>query len=376
MHSVETAAEETAAEARERERRAVARACERFLQGDGPVPPRRTLAELAEEAGEDEEADFYGEGELIASFEHEIAGLLGKEAAIFLPSGTMAQQIALRIWSERTGCDTFACHPTCHLEESEEKGYARLHGLHAKLVGNARTLITLEDLQQVREPIAALVLELPQRHLGGQLPAWEELTQQTAWTRTKHAYAHMDGARLWESAPFYDRAYAEIAVLFDSVYVSFYKGIGGLAGAALAGPADFIAEAGVWRRRHGGTLIHLYPYVLAARAGLRRKLHRFPHYHQRALAVAAALRDVPGVVVKPDPPQTHMMHLYLRGDRARMEEAGLAIARAEKALLLRRLSPTDLPDTWMFELAIGDGADAFSDEEIAAYFRRIVEAGA
>ena len=372
MQTVETT-EQTAAEARERERRAVTRACERFLHGDGPLRPRQALAALAEEAGADEDADLYGEGELIASFEHEVAGLLGKEAALFLPSGTMAQQIALRIWSERTGRATFACHPTCHLEESEEKGYARLHGLHAKLVGNARALITLDDLHHVREPIAALVLELPQRHLGGQLPPWEELTQQTAWTRTKHAYAHMDGARLWESAPFYDRPYAEIAALFDSVYVSFYKGIGGLAGAALAGPADFIAEARVWQRRHGGNLIRLYPYVLSARAGLRHKLHRFPHYHQRAVAVA--LGAVPGVAIKPDPPQAHMMHVYLRGDRRRMEDAALAIARDDKAMLLSRLSPTDLPDIWMFELAIGDGADAFTDDEIAAYFRHIVEAG-
>ena len=70
---------------------------------------------------------------------------------------------------------------------------------------------------------------------------------------------HMDGARLWESAPFYGRSYAEIAALFDTVYVSFYKGVGAIAGAALAGPADFIAEARVWQRRHGGDLVNSTP---------------------------------------------------------------------------------------------------------------------
>ena len=89
-----------------------------------------------------------------------------------------------------------------------------------------------------KEPVASLLLELPQRDLGGQLPTWDELVAQTAWAHEHGAAAHMDGARLWESAPFYGRSYAEISGLFDSIYVSFYKGIGALAGSALAGSAE------------------------------------------------------------------------------------------------------------------------------------------
>ncbi len=357
------------------ERDRIWRQCERFLGGHGPMRLRESLVALAEGVTDEDDAagpDRYGTGPLIEGFEREIAGLLGKEAAVFMPSGTMAQQIALRIWAERSGRRTVAFHPTCHLEIHEQKGYERLHGLHARLVGEAGRLITLDDLKVVAEPLAALLLELPQREIGGQLPEWDDLVAQTTWARERGAAAHMDGARLWEAAPYYGRSYAEVAALFDSVYVSFYKGIGAIAGAALAGSADFVADARVWQRRHGGNLIQLYPYVLSARTGLRQRLDRFPHYHERALAIAAAIRDIPGLAIKPDPPQTHMMHIYLRGDRDRLFEASLALAREERVALFSWLRTTEVPGWQMFELSVGDAADALTDDEIAGYFRRIL----
>lgn len=373
MPSPETTVAERERQAREW--RSTMDSCTRFLFGHGQMRPRQVLAALAEEAGEDELADMYGEGELIEQFEHEIAGILGKEAAVFFPSGTMAQQIALRIWSQRSGRQTVAYHSLCHLETSEEKAYEHLHGLHARLAGHPRRLLSLDDLKEIRELLAALLIELPQRSLGGVLPVWGELEAQTQWARSVGAAVHMDGARLWEAAPFYERSYSEVAALFDSVYVSFYKGLGGIAGAALAGPESFIAEARVWKVRHGGNLVHLFPYVLAARAGLRHRMSHFPHYHTRAVAVAATLSAIPGVTIKPNPPQTNMMHVYLHGDRERMLNESLEIARADQVAVLRYLSPTDLPDVWSFELAIGDSIEEVTDTEIAKYFSQIVEAG-
>jgi threonine aldolase len=345
--------------------------CERFLFGHGRQSPRSVLAELAEEAG-DEEPDRYGEGPLINDFEREVATLLGKEAAVFLPSGTMAQQIALRIWSDGRQSNMVAFHPTCHLEIHEQKGYELLHGLHARLVGERTRLLTLEDLCAVQTPLAALLLELPQREIGGQLPSWADLEAQTAWARGRGIAVHMDGARLWECGPFYERSYAEIAGLFDSVYVSFYKGIGAIAGAALAGTAAFIAEARIWQRRHGGNLVQLYPFVLSARANLRHRRDKFASYHQRARDVARVLSAIPGISVKPDPPQTNMMHVYLQGSPEALLDASLEIARTDKLALFRRMLPTGVPGVGAFELSIGDGASALTDEEIADYFRRIM----
>ena len=374
--ATEDKTERDAALVAKRERAAVFARCERFLGGHGPVRLREALLALAEEAHADEEPDVYGEGELIEGFEREVAELLGKDAAVFMPSGTMAQQIALRIWAERSGRRNVAFHPTCHLELHEQKGYERLHGLRGILVGDPRKPIMRSDLDTLAEPLAALLLELPAREIGGQLPEWDDLLAQAEWAHARGVALHMDGARLWEAAPYYDRPYAEVAASFDSVYVSFYKGIGGLAGAVLAGPADFVAEARVWQRRHGGNLIRLYPYVLAARAGLRQRLGRFPHYHQRALAVARALTAVPGIVVTPDPPQTHMMHVYLPGDQERLLEEAMAIAREERTAIFTWLRSTEVPGYAAFELGVGDGADAFTDAEIEAYFRRVVRAAA
>ncbi|MGH2502908.1 MAG: beta-eliminating lyase-related protein, partial [Ktedonobacterales bacterium] len=133
--------------------------CERTLNGHPPQSMRAELLALAESVGPDEQPDRYGGGALIEAFEREIAELLGKEAAVFMPSGTMAQQIALRTWSARSGRTTVAFHPTCHLEIHENKGYERLHGLHATLVGDAERVITLDDLRATPEPLAALLLE-------------------------------------------------------------------------------------------------------------------------------------------------------------------------------------------------------------------------
>lgn len=350
--------------------------CERSVFRHSPQTLRAELLALAESVGADEQPDVYGEGALIEDFEREVAALLGKEAVVFMPSGTMAQQIALRIWSERTGRRTVAFHPTCHLELHERKGYQLLHGLHGALVGDADRVITMADLRATPEPLAALLLELPQREIGGQLPEWDELVEQTAWARSRGAAAHMDGARLWEAAPYYRRDYAEVAGLFDSVYVSFYKGIGAIAGAALAGPADFVAEARIWLRRHGGNLVHLYPYVLSARAGLRERLPRFASYHERAVEIAAALSRIDGVILKPGVPQTHMAHVYLRGDLEALLEASAELAREQRVALFTALRPAPVPGYGMFEMTIGDGAAAFTTDEIAGYFARVMEQAA
>ncbi len=358
---------------REEERKAAFRHCERFLNGHAPRSPRDELATLVANVGAEEEADRYGEGALISDFETDIAHLLGKEAAIFMPSGTMAQQIALRIWAERSGRSAVGFHPTCHLEIHERKGYELLHHLSGRLIGDANRLITMDDLRAAPEPLAALLLELPQREIGGQLPSWEELVEQTTWARSHGAATHLDGARLWEAAPAYGRDYAEVAALFDSVYVSFYKGVGAIAGAALAGDAEFIAQARLWQRRHGGNLIHLYPYVLSARASLRERLPRFPQYHERAVMIAAALRQVDGMALKPDPPHAHMAHVYLRGDPDALLDASAELAREERVALFVWLRPSGGPGYSMFEMTIGDGAEAFTPDEIAGYFTRVIE---
>ncbi len=356
------------------EREAVLAACERFVSGPVRRSACETLAEIAAWTDPAVMPDQYGRGEVIESFERDVARLLGKEAGVFMPSGTMAQQIALRLWCDRAGSRRVAFHPTCHLEIHENHAYRELHGLEATLIGPADRLMTVADLEAAfgDEPRpAALLVELPQREIGGQLPSWEELVTLVDRARALGARLHLDGARLWECGPVYAREYSEIAALFDSVYVSFYKGLGAVAGATLAGPADLIEESRVWLRRHGGNLISLFPYVLSTRMGLERRLPRMRLYREAALAIADAIRGVPAVRLVPDPPQTHMMHVHVARDLERFARAALDAARETKIWLVGGVKPT--PDGCRFELAASDTTLELSPAEIAHVLARAVD---
>ena len=356
-------------------RAAIAGADRHLNAWHGTPPVRQQLAALAEETGADERADHYGRGERTERVEQRVAELLGKEAAVFLPSGTMAQPIALRIWSDRRGIRTVAFHPTCHLELHEERAYAHLHGLHARLVGDPHGLIRLEDLEAIEEPVAALLLELPQRETGGQLPEWDDLVAQVEWARERGIAVHLDGARLWEAVPSYERPHAEVAGLFDSVYVSFYKGLGAMAGAALAGDAELVAEARIWQRRQGGNLVTMHPFVVSVETALER-IERAPAFLAHARALAASLATLDGLEVVPDPPQTALFHLLLRGERERLSEAALDVAEERRVFLFGDPSSTTSPSWQKLEVMVGEVSLAIEPDELRDLFAEILERAA
>src|SRR4051794_39251570 len=123
-----------------RQQQRVVDRCERFVNTwTAPGDPEAEFRALAERAGK--RLDVYGHGESVERLEKRVARLLGKEAAALFPSGTMAQQIALRLMCDRRGTATVAFHPQCHLYVHEERGFEFLHGLHARPVGNRNRLI-------------------------------------------------------------------------------------------------------------------------------------------------------------------------------------------------------------------------------------------
>jgi threonine aldolase len=345
--------------------------CTRFLSGHhGNRSPADLLAATIPA---DVRPDRYGEGGVVEELEAEACKVLGKPAAVFMPTGTMAQQIALRIHADRTGRKAVGFHPTCHLEIREDKNYQRLHGLVGVTVGQPHALMTLADLRAVPEPLAAVLWELPQREIGGVLPEWDELRAQVKFVRGTGAAIHMDGARLWESTPFYGKSPAQVAALFDTVYVSFYKGLGALAGACLAGPRDVVTQARAWRMRHGGMLFSMWPYAASALAGLRERLPKMPRYYKHAVAIAAKLRAVPGVEVLPDPPQTPMMRILLAVDEKALKANACRIARERGVYTFRWSGAGQLASTRMVELSVGDQALAFEPQEVADIVGELLE---
>jgi len=338
--------------------------CTRSFHGHG----KQTAASMLATIPADTTMDNYGQGGVVADLEAEICRLLGKPAAAFLPSGVMAQQAVLRVHADQRNRGTVVFHPMCHLEQHEDQGYQRLHGLVGRPAGGRDRLMTLDDLTAIAEAPAALLIELPQRDIGGQQPAFDDLTAQVAWARERGAAAHLDGARLWESAAGYGRTPAEIAALFDTAYVSFYKGIGALAGCCVAGPEDIVAQVREWRRRMGGTLYGLWPSAASALACLAVRLPRFPAYLEHATAIAVALAGVAGVTVIPDPPQVPMMHLLLRVSKPEYAAAAERLARDRGIWTPPACMQTADPAVQRLELSVGDGTLGFQPAEMAEIF--------
>lgn len=347
--------------------------CTRWLSGHRPLRSMResllALAELPEAAGA---LDVYGDGAVLQALEAQGAALLGLPVAQFWHKGVAAQLAALRGWCGDTARPVVV-HPQSHLALDEADALEALMGLRALRVGAPDTPLTVADLQALDEKPAVVVVELPLRRAGFRLPDWDELVAISVWCRAHGVRLHLDGARLWESAPHYGRPLAEICALADSVYVSFYKGLGGLAGSLLAGPADFIAALAPWKTRLAGNVYTLYPMVLSALDGLRRQLPRMAAYRERARALAAALAGQPGWQVAPEPPHTNSFQLHLPADPARLREALLAQAEATGFWLGNRAQPsTRLAGGAMVEIVIGDAADGWTDEQAVAAWRAVL----
>ncbi|MER5990082.1 threonine aldolase family protein [Streptomyces viridosporus] len=326
-----------------RERRIAAwRSAPRVLARLGFVAPLRERLALLDAAGSvydlDEMSDIYGNG-VVEALEGRVAGLLGTEAAAFFPTGTMAQQVALRCWAGRTGNPVVALHALSHPEVHERNALSQVSGLRPVRVTGEPRLPTAAEVRDFEEPFGALMSELPLRDAGFVLPTWEELTEVVEAAREREAVVHFDGARLWECTAHFGRSLGEVAGLADSVYVSFYKSLGAFGGAALAGPATLVEEAKAWRHRYGGNVFQQFPTVLSALIGLERELPRLPEYVAHARVVAAALREglaaagLPWFRVQPEVPHTHDFQVWLPYDAEVVVEAAIRSAEETGSVL-------------------------------------------
>jgi threonine aldolase len=220
------------------------------------------------------------------------------------------------------------------------------------------------DLEAIRQPVAALLVELPQRDIGGLLPEWEDLVAQVDWTREHGVASHMDGARLWEAQPYYRRSHAEIAALFDSVYVSLYKGLLGISGALLAGDTEFVEHARVWRDRIGGNTANAWPMALAGERGLDELLPRMPEFFLRARALAGVLGGIPGVQVVPEPPQTPLFHVHMAADADRVLDHATLLAEKTGIRLFGAVKRSAHPLSCSFEVSVTEQLDDVTDAEL------------
>jgi threonine aldolase len=339
--------------------------CTSFLSGHAPRSPAEDFAAMAIWCAEHSVAhDTYGEGGLIQAFERKIADLLGFEAAVFVATGTLTQVTALRLACAARGSDLVALHPTAHILRHERGNHQLLGHFKALAIGDPFRCWTAEALAAVPDRLGAALYELPMREIGGQLPSWDELAGIKQLCAERNIHLHMDGARLWEAVAGYGRSPAEIAAGFDSVYVSFYKGIGALGGAMLLGSSDFVALAAEWFKRQGGNLYRRSPYLVSAAMQFDARLALMPALLERTRWLYQELRAHPLLRPNPVAPQVNMLHVYLPVSRERALEIRDAIALEHGVWLFGGAQNGPLPEQSYFECYVGDALLNLPDDRV------------
>lgn len=258
--------------------------------------------------------DCYGDDPTIVALEAEVADLLGKPAAVFLPAGTMSNQIAVRVHC-RAG-DAIASAPRAHLQIHENASAAAISGAQVMPIGTRRGFGVAQLSALIHEescgwpPVRLVWLENTLGDPGG-LPWALHTDDQTglaevaAYARAQGRAVHLDGARLWNAHIATGVSLAELAACGDSCSVSLSKGLGAPVGSLLCGDEDFVAQARLHKHALGGGFRQAGLLAAAGRYALAHNLARLADDHARAAALADALRDWPGWAMPQ--PQTNLV---------------------------------------------------------------------
>lgn len=344
---------------------------------DGDMDLAVRLGEIADFVADRGWSDaMYLADPMRAELEQKTTEYLGAEAALWFPTGTMAQGVAARIHAGARGHDTLLLHPSSHLELHEEHGYREAHGLKAALTGDWRAAMSARDIEACEADLAAVFLELPQRHAGGVLPSRDGLEAIKAVCKARGVPLHIDGARLWTCVAAYDgQTLADICDGTDSIYVSFYKDIGALGGAALAGSAAFIEDAKIWRHRLGGLQIRGFPYIADALRLLPERMARMPAYIERAGQLAAAIGRASGFEIEPAEPRTNMFHIRLPMNEKQVQGARDHAARETGVWLANRFWDYEGDHMRSAEISVGERIMAIEPGRIVKAFKAMAEFG-
>lgn len=298
-----------------------------------PTPAMRE-AMMRAEVGDEQ----HGDDPTVHALCDRMAALLGKEAAVFLPSGTMCNVVAIL-----THCgkgDEVLAHETSHILHSEGGAHAAFTGVQILPLKGPRGMFTADDVRAVIRPRTRYAP--PQRLLeveqtanigGGAIWPLKQLNEVAAVAREQGWATHMDGARLMNACVATGIAPAEMAASYDSVWLDFTKGLGAPLGAVLCGSAEFIGQAWRWKQRLGGSMRQAGICAAACLYALDHHVDRLAEDHANAKALARGLRQIPGVVV--EEPETNLVFFDVRG-------TGTDVATLQQKLLARGVAVSSL----------------------------------
>ena len=265
--------------------------------------------------------DVFGDDPTVNALQERIAGMLGKEAALFMPTGTQSNLCALMSHCQRG--DEYIVGQMAHTYRWEAGGGAVLGSIQPQPIAHqADGTLALTDIEASIKPddphFARSRLLCLENTLGGRLLPMAYLSDATALARRHGLATHLDGARLFNAAVGLGgepRANARaMAALFDSVSVCFSKGLGAPAGSALVGSNELISKARRVRKMAGGTMRQAGILAAAALHALDHHIERLADDHARARRLAEGLQGLPGVTVQM--PQTNMVFIDLPRERA------------------------------------------------------------
>lgn len=273
--------------------------------------PAMRAAMAAAEVGD----DGFRDDPTVLALERRVASLLQKEAALFVPSGTMSNQIALRLHAQPG--DAVIAHRNCHIFEAEAGGAAALAGVTMLLLTSDDGGLDLEEVranlhleEDGRSPPTTLIcFENTHNARGGMVVPPENIERVAALARHHGLRLHLDGARLLNAAAACRRSAGELAASFHTVTFCLSKGLGAPAGSLLVGDREQMERARRLRRMMGGMMRQVGILAAAGLYALDHNVARLAEDHLRAAQLAAALSEIPGVRLST--PQTNIVRFAL-----------------------------------------------------------------
>jgi len=272
------------------------------LYSDTKTRPTKAMRQAIAEAEVGDEQ--HHEDPTVTRLLERVAPLLGQEAAVFMPSGTMANEVAVLVHC-RPGDELYG-HELAHIINFEGGAPAALAGASARTLPGPRGLFTRESLRDAIRPdnkyvpkSRLVIVEQTANIGGGTVWSLEQMRGVVDEARSHGLSLHMDGARLMNASVASGRAPAEFAAMFDSVYLDFTKGLGAPLGAILAGSKAFIDQAWRWKQRLGGSMRQAGMMAAACLYALDHHVNRLKDDHDNARHLASLLAAIDGISTEP-----------------------------------------------------------------------------
>jgi threonine aldolase len=273
---------------------------------------RPTLAMRTAMAEAEVGDDMAGEDPTVTALEARIATLLGKEAAVFVPSGTMSNQLAIRVHCQAG--DEFLCETNSHIYFYEQAAYAQLFGVAAQPIEGEFGILKLEQLEDRIRPdndhavrTRLICLENTHNRGGGRIQPFDVVAEICEWASNNGLARHLDGSRIFNAAMATGIPADAWAAHFDTVNVCFSKGLGAPVGSALCGSADHIRRARRHRQALGGAMRQSGIIAAGALYALDHNITRLAEDHETARVLADAVRQIPGLTLDPDVVDTNLV---------------------------------------------------------------------